>query len=363
MSGSPATIDGLATPFATAIEQAARVLRQARRVLVTGLADAPLEAIAAACDLAESLGAAIDAAAPEIASPAGPILPRAGGVTADLEELRDRADLVIAWFCDGPAVATAFTATAVGTASGRSPRLLVVGPEPLPGWEHVPLDSETAVDAARVVHLLLVGHEPLGEPVAANCLPVADAIRAATCVGFLTQPAADPLGLPGWALARAVRFLTHEKPAFMVPLAPVFADRLDNAAGAVALLTWRYGAGGGIARADRHGGNYRPAECDAVRLIERGEVDAVVAVGRLPAGVEAAIAQRASDLRLVRLDCRAAEPPGAAGTCVHVRSCLPTGTVLGRDGREITVGNPTPATDSLAAILAALHRRLAEGSA
>jgi hypothetical protein len=49
--------------------------------------------------------------------------------------------------------------------------------------------------------------------------------------------------------------------------------------------------------------------------------------------------------------------------CVHVRSSPPGGTVLGRDGRELTIGNPTPTADSLAAILAALQGRLAEASA
>ena len=366
MTGPTATIDGLTAPLTVAIERAVSLLGQARRVLITGLTDAPLEAIAAACDLAELLGAAVDAGADDIASPAGPILLRAGGMTADLAELRDRADLVIAWFCDS-AAALATVGEAGAVAGGPRRRLVAVGPRPPTGWEHISLDAEAAIDAARLLHASLAGHEfPAGSahaPLATGCRTLATAIGAATCVGILTQPGADPLGLAAWALARAVRCLAHAKPAFMVPLRLVPEGIVDNAAGAQTLLTWRYGAGGGIARADRTGGHFRPAECDAVRLIERGEVDAVLAVGRLPAATETAIADRASDLSLVRLDCRSDEPPRAAGSCVHVRWYRAAGTVLGQDGRERTIGDPAASIDSLAMILALLRSRLPEASA
>jgi formylmethanofuran dehydrogenase subunit B len=83
------------------------------------------------------------------------------------------------------------------------------------------------------------------------------------------------------------------KPAFEVPL----GDRDDDA---VAVCTWRYGAAGAIDRADRGGGRFRAAEGDAVRLIDRGEVDCVVVVGEPTAHVAAAIA-RAAGLSVVRL--------------------------------------------------------------
>ena len=56
------------------------------------------------------------------------------------------------------------------------------------------------------------------------------------------------------------------------------------------MCTWRYGAPGAVARADRSGGAFLPAEADACRLILRGEVDAVLAVGPLLPSVEAALA-------------------------------------------------------------------------
>ena len=114
-----------------AIERAAEVLVSARRVLVTGLANAPLEAIAVACDLAESLGAAVDTGLPESARAAGPTIARAGEVTAAFEELRDRADLVIFWCCDPtkshPRFIERFVAPPIRTVAGITRSLIDTG--------------------------------------------------------------------------------------------------------------------------------------------------------------------------------------------------------------------------------------------
>lgn len=348
-----ATIDGRAATVAEAIDRGARVLGTARRVLVTGLTDAPLEAIAAACDLAESLGAAVDAGSREVASPAGPVAVRVGSLTADPEELRDRAELVIAWFC--PDIIAEMTAP--------SCRRLAVGPEPLAGWEHVPLAAETAVDAADLVQAFLIDPVIPGDvdPVlVAACDRIAAAIRPAGCIGFVVPSDPDPLGLAAWSQARLVRHLAHDRPAFNVPLPRTPRDQLDNAAGAAAVLTWRYGAAGGIARADQRGGRFLPAEAAAEQLIARGEVDAVLAVGRLAPAIEAVVADRANDLAVVRLDSAPTEPPGGAGPSVHIRAAARSGTLLGQDGRETAIGGPATTADTLQSLLAWLHTRLME---
>lgn len=352
------------------LERAAALLRTARRVLVTGLADATLEAAQAACDLAEALGAAIDAGAADAASPAGPLVARTGSITADVEELRDRADLVICWFCDPATCDPRFTeASLAPPAAPGDRRVVAVGPTPVAHADHLRLPAASAVDAARLLHALLLGHEPAADndtaaPLTAACRELATRIRAAGCVGFLTSRDTDPLGLSAWAVNLLVRSIAHERPAFAVPLSTVPAGSLGNAAGAAAVLTWRYGAAGGIARADRRGGDFRPAECSAAALIARGEVDAVVAVGRLAAEVEEAIAARAADLAVVRIDDRPEEPPGCAGPCVHLRCGPPAGTVLRADGRELSVGEPATARDdSMTALLGALVERLAPGAA
>ncbi|MBM4023025.1 MAG: hypothetical protein FJ284_12460, partial [Planctomycetes bacterium] len=204
------------------LDQAAALLRQGRRVLVTGLVDATLEDVQAACDVAERLGAAIDAGAPDTARSTGPLVARAGAITADFEELRDRADLVILWCCDPEACRPGFARGFLdpATAAGRPRRLLTVGPEPAAG-RHVALPQGAAVDAARLLHALIVGHEPnddiAASPLVNSCRGLLEAIRNAGCVGFVTGRDDDPLGLSHWAVGLLVRAINHERPAFVVP--------------------------------------------------------------------------------------------------------------------------------------------------
>lgn len=366
-----AAIDGAAADIEAALDRAARLLAAARRVLVTGLADATLEGVQAACDLAESLGAAIDAGAADAASPIGPLVARAGSITADFDELRDRAELVLCWFCDPDALQPGFTTgfLAPPLVGGGPRRVIAVGPEPVAGGRHVRLPAETAVDAARLLEAILQGHEPppgnaTTAALAAACRELAAAIHESQCLGIVMARAADPLGLTAWAVNWLVRSINHRQPAFVVPLAAPPAGAIGNAAGAAAVLTWRYGAAGAIARADRDGGDFRPAECSAAALVAAGEVDAVLAVGRLPPDIEEAIAARAADLAVIRIDDRPGGPPGCAGPCVHLRASPPAGTILRADGREVSVGDPgAPCERSPAALLTALRERLASGAA
>jgi formylmethanofuran dehydrogenase subunit B len=260
----------------------AKKLRSARRVLVTGLRDASLEAASAACDLAEALGAAVDFGEADVDRPAGPTIARAGAVTADPEEMRDRADLVILWGCD-PAQANPAVAALI-------PSQATVLRMPPPGAD--------SVAAARLMHLLMRGGAPPagGGAWADACIAARDAIHRASCVAIITLDSADQLGLEPWAITHLVREIAHAKPAFEIPL-----GRGGHAA-AAAVCTWRYGAAGAIARADRNGGRFLPGEASARRLIERGEVDCVVAVGQLADDVAQALSRCPSGVDVIRLD-------------------------------------------------------------
>jgi formylmethanofuran dehydrogenase subunit B len=272
---------------------AADTLRTARRVLVTGLVGASVDAAVAACDLAESLGAAVDFGHPEMARPAGPTIARAGEVTAVREELRDRADLVIFWFCDPSTSDSRFIEQFVSPAPRAPLRrdTLAIGPEPvLPasaGHRHLAVKRESAVEAARLLHLLFLGDRPTldGGSLDVACTAAQQAIAKASCIAIVTDDSSDRVGLEAWSLVHLVRAIAHAKPAFQAPLGDVGA--------AAAVCTWRYGAAGAIARADRAGGECLPGESSAARLVERGEVDCVVAIGTLAADVERAIAERA----------------------------------------------------------------------
>ena len=268
-----------------------KTLRSARRVLVTGLCDASLEAASAACDLAEALGAAVDFGEADVDRPAGPTIARVGAVTADPEEMRDRADLVILWGCD-PAKANPAVAALI------PPRATVL---------RMPPPGADSVAAARLVHLLLRGGSPLagGNAGVEACIAARDAIQRASCVAIITHDSADQLGLERWAITHLVREIAHAKPAFEIPLG-------GRGHAAAAVCTWRYGAAGAIARADRDGGRFLPGEASAQRLIERGEVDCVVAVGQLAGSVAAALSRCPSGIEVIHVE---ADPAALRALC------------------------------------------------
>ena len=340
----------------TATTHAASMLSSARRVLVTGLADATLEAITAACDLAETLGATIDAGLPESARAAGPSIARAGEVTAVWEELRDRADLVIFWCCDPfeshPRFIERFVTPPL--ADGRQRRTIAIGPgNVMPDastHHHLPLARELAVEAARWLQMRIAGrHTTLTDtPLSATCVAIEEAIQSADCVAIITGDADDSVGLEAWSIVHLVRTIAHEKHAFQIPLGAGLSAGGANGAGAAAACTWRYGAAGAIARADRMGSLFLPGESDARRLISRGEVDAVVILGHLSEPLEQAIADRGDHLALVRISDAVEMPRKPTGHTIHIRcangTIATTGTMLREDGRRVVLVPPTQPT-------------------
>jgi len=381
-----AWIDGQPADTPAAIGAAATLLAASRRVLVTGLAGATLEAITGGCDIAETLGAAVDAGAADTARPIGPLLTRVGGVTADWEELRDRADLVILWFHDPSLSHPRFSERFLDPPlpHGRRRQVFVVGPAVPGGYRHLPLPATAATDAARALEIMLSGVAgaspvPAGttDPaIATASAALHAAIADAECVAIvtgppLTVPTGDDTGIDAWSISHLVQALAHRLPAFEIPLGPGIAGGAGgNVAGAAAVCTWRYGAAGGIARADRDGGEFRPAEDDASRLITRGEIDGVLAVGELPATVEAALVAAGPAPAVVRV-CDAGAPLAGGARRVQLRSTslllAPEGTMLRGDGRWTPLWTPRSARlpsdvsdsgGSPEAILRALHESL-----
>lgn len=282
---------------AAAPDRAAAAIGAARRVLVTGLVGAAAEAAVAACDLAEACGAAIDPGSPETSRVAGPLVARIGGVTAAEGELRERADLVVVWFCE-PAAGSLPQADEP-LPDGRPRRTIAVGPRDAGGCHrHVAVAAGSAVDLARLVEAA-VRHVAIDETACAAATlaaarELATAVAAARCVGFVTDWQDDAVGLAAWSTTSLVRAIAHRQPAFEVPL----GERADDAS---AVCTWRYGASGGIDRADREGASFRPAESDAVRLIDRREIDCVVVIGEATLPVAAAIDRSGAEIGVVRL--------------------------------------------------------------
>lgn len=364
-------------PLETALDRAARLLDTARRVLVTGLAAATLEDLAGACDLAERLGAAIDAGTAETSQPAGPTIARVGEVTGAWEELRDRADLVVFWFHDPAVSHPRFIERFLPAAGGRPGRRTIsIGPDdvlpPGPTHRHLHLSAGHAVEAGRLLHARLA-RTPVARPpdavgeVAVAAAELQQAMRSAGCVAIVTGERVAA-GLEPWSIAHVTRVLAHERPAFCVPLSAGIHAGGANVAGVAAVSTWRYGAAGAIARADRAGGVFLPGEATAGRLIERNEVDCVLAVGPLAATAADAIRVRRQPLAFVQLDAGPTGPGIPSRPSIRIRcgSRLDVArTMLREDGRWIVL-SPRPASTRLRPldeILAGLADRVRRSTA
>ena len=89
-----ARVDDQEVAFDEAVDAAAAILRQARAPLVYGLERTSCEAQRRAVALAEAFGAVIDSGAAPFAFQA------IGSSTATFGEIRDRAELVVAWRAD-----------------------------------------------------------------------------------------------------------------------------------------------------------------------------------------------------------------------------------------------------------------------
>jgi hypothetical protein len=298
---------------------------------------------------------------------------------------------VIFWFCDPahshPRLIERFVAPPLS--SGTVRRTIAVGPADLNGGPagtthaHLALPREVATETARWLLLHRTGHADhtghLAAPVADASAALRAAIDAAACIAIVTGATGDAVGLDAWGVADLVRHLAHRKPAFQVPLGAGIAGGGANVAGAAAVCTWRYGAAGAIARADRGGSLSLPGEAAAVHLIARGEVDCVIAIGPLAPPVEAALAASSgltassglaasSGLTVIRVNDEA-EPRSGGTHCIQLRAAsllvAPAGTMLRGDGRWTPLapdaeigGSDAQASDSLTAIVAELHARM-----
>jgi hypothetical protein len=252
-------------------------------------------------------------------------------------------------------------------AGQRTRRTIAVGTDAvLPqaaGHSHVQLPGETAVDAARILQARLAG-KPTGDVPATlhdACETIAAAIEAAGCVAVVTRHENEPIGLGPWSTAAVVRTIAHGKPAFQTPLVGGIRGGA-NEKGVAAVCGWRYAASGAIARADRAGVDVRPAECDAVRMIERGEVECVVVVGRAAPAVDAALAKHGDPLTVIRIT-EAIEPQSAAVSSIQIRSASllthPQGSMLRGDGRLVRLGTSSPASlPSVEAVVRAVEERV-----
>lgn len=344
-----ALIDGRPVSAVAGIEAAVARLAAARRAVFTGLDGLTIEGVTAACDLAESLGAAIAPPIDDLRLPGGSLLARSGEITAAWEEARDRADLVIFWGCDPTFTHPRFVERFVAPPPLAAPRRSIAlgttsfDVAPTPDHEQLRLDSEEDdIDVARLLVALLLDrpHGAASDRIHHAAATLFAAIEAARCVAIVTgRP--DGIGISRWSVIELVRALSRRLPAFEIPLEA--SPRGANAAGARAALVWRYGAA---------------ATAPDVGAVEGG--DALLALGRVPPHLDEPPLARIAPSSVIRI----APGPGDAETAGVWLRCRDLGdepgTLLRADGRTVELAGSPGTTPSIVAILAAIRDRLAD---
>ncbi len=266
-----ASIDGRATTVDEAADAAAAILRQARAPLVYGLGQTSCEAQRRAVALAEAAGAIVD---PAGGGAAGLAYQAIGSSTATFGEIRDRAELVVAWRAD-PAVTNPRLVERLRLASRP---LVVVDAQrtatAAAADAFVELDAAKDFEALWALRALVTG-APLDRDRATDVpLDALDDLAQRTLGArhvAVIHGALDELG--ALALLSLVRDLSRERHAVTLGL------RGDgNARGAEDVLAWQTGYPAAVSFT-RGYPRANPGELGAAGLLDRGEVDAALVIG------------------------------------------------------------------------------------
>jgi formylmethanofuran dehydrogenase subunit B len=275
----PARVDGREVSFADAVEASAAILGEARLPLVCGLGQTDRESQRAAVALAEAVGGVIDPAGP-LDGAVGAAAQAIGLSTATFGELRDRAEVVVAWRADpvasNPRLLPRLRLDRAGRAAERT--LVVVDAERTAtadeADEFIELPHGLDFEALWAIRAL-VRDLPLDPDLAAR-LPL-DALEH--LVGRLRGCSYGALlhGPAGYANALALLALVRDlaRTAHVVALS---LRREAGARGAEDVLAWQTGYPAAVSFARGHP-RARPGEFSAAGLLERGDTDAALIVG------------------------------------------------------------------------------------
>ena len=277
---APARVDGREVGFDEAVEAAAAILGEAKLPLVCGLGQTDVEGQRAAVALADAAGAVIDPAGPVADGALGEASQAFGLSTATFGDVRDRAELVVAWRADPvtshPRLLPRLRLDRAGRAGGRT--LVVIDAQRTATAEEadefIELPAELDFDALWAMRAL-VRDVPLDRDLAAR-LPLEDLERLAARLRDCDYAAVLP-GAAGYENALALLALVRD----LAPVAHVVALPLrhdGNARGAEDVLAWQTGYPAAVSFARGHP-RAQPGEFNAVGLLERGETDAALIVG------------------------------------------------------------------------------------
>jgi formylmethanofuran dehydrogenase subunit B len=363
---SVARVDGREVDFADAVEASAAILREARLPLVSGLGQTDCESQRAAVALAEAVGAVIDPAGPGDDGAVGAAAQSIGLSTATFGEVRDRAELVVAWRVDPvashPRLLPRLRLDRAGRAGGRT-LVVVDGGRTRTAEqadEFIELPPELDFEALWALRAL-VHDVPLDRDLAA-LLPLdaleqlAGRLRACNYGAVLhgSECTATSAGyVNALALFALVRDLARDRHAVTLGL-----RRDANARGAEDVLAWQSGFPAAVSFARGH----PREELGAAALLERGDVDAALVVASdpledLPPGA----ADRLRELPTVVVDAVASTTSQAARVAFATAAdgIEVPGTVHRMDGVPVPLRAPLAGErSSVEDVLAAIGGRL-----
>jgi formylmethanofuran dehydrogenase subunit B len=276
----PARVDGREVEFAEAVEASAAILAEARLPLVCGLGGTDIEGQRAAVALAEAIGAVIDPMGPPDGGALGAAAQGIGSSTGTFGEVRDRAELVVAWRADpvvsNPRLLPRLRLDRAGRAAERT--LVAVDAQRTAtadeADEFIELPPELEFEALWAMRAL-VREVPLERELAGR-LPL-DALerlvgrlRACSYGAVLHGSAGNAEAAGMLALVRDLAGIAH------IVALPLRQD--GNARGAEDVLAWQTGYPAAVSFTRGHP-RARPGEFSAAGLLERGETDGALVVG------------------------------------------------------------------------------------
>jgi formylmethanofuran dehydrogenase subunit B len=287
----PARVDGREVDVADAIAAAAAILAEARFPLVCGLGGTDCESQRAAVGLAEAIGAVIDPVGPPGDGAAGAASQASGLSTATFGDVRDRAELVVAWRADPaashPRLLPRLRLDRAGRAGGEThpPRTLVVVDAVPTATAHeadafIELPPELDFEALWAMRAL-VRDVSLDRDLAAR-LPLdalgqlADRLRVCR-YGAVMHGAGLGAGAGGDMNALALLALVRDLAAVAHVVALPLRQH-GNARGAEDVLAWQTGYPSAVSFARGHPRAQR-GEFSAAAVLERREPDAALVVG------------------------------------------------------------------------------------
>jgi formylmethanofuran dehydrogenase subunit B len=345
-----ARVDGRPVSLDEAVDAAAAILREARAPLVYGLSQTSCEAQRRAVALAEAIGAVVDPAGAGMAALAYQAI---GSSTATFGEIRDRAELVVAWRAD-PAVTNP---RLLGRLRIESRALIVVDATRTATAEgadaFIELEAVHDFEALWALRALVTGaplaRDRIEQLPLAGLDDLAERLLDARHVAFI-HGGVDELG--ALALFSLVRDLSRDRHAVTLGL------RGDgNARGAEDVDAWQSGFPTAISFA-RGYPRANPGELSAAALLERGEVDAALVVASDPLEhLPAVAAERLRGLPTVVVDARATATSQAARVAFAPAAdgIEVPGTVHRMDGVPVPLRAPlTAERPSVEEVLAAI---------